>query len=146
MADSSCWLQCQADDVVFLFLIYDIISDMGILGISICTKNGANFEIRSVLKIKSKGIIKKSVKPWNSDGGHETRFYGFRSRLEVQRSRSRSRLLYRDYKTWKKKKMKKRHEKSTQLAVDSHIPSEKNDVFRVEKYLTRKILGLGLGF
>ena len=26
-----------------------------------------------------------------------------------------------------------------------NIPSKKNDVFHVEKYLTRKILGLGLG-
>ena len=48
------------------------------------------------------------------------------------------------------------HEKSTRSAVDSNIPSEnmmfscrkifpvKNYVFAVEKYLTRKILGLGL--
>ena len=49
---------------------------------------------------------------------------------------------------------KERHEKSTQSAVDSHIPSEKMmffvltnipSEFCVIKYLTRKILGLGLG-
>ena len=90
-----------------------------------------------------------------------SRLVSFRSRLglEVQRSRSRSRLLYWDHKTWKKKKKKKkkrkekRHEKSTQSAVDPQWKYDvflvekysqwKNDVFRVEKYLTRKILGLG---
>ena len=85
----------------------------------------------------------------------ETWFYGSRlglvtqrSRsclgLEVQRSRSRKRLLYRDHKTWKKNQIKKEAWKKHLVGGRFPYPQWKNDVFRVEKYLTRKILGLGL--
>ena len=44
--------------------------------------------------------------------------------LKVQRSRSRLRLLYRDHKSWRRKKWKWKYEKSTRSAVVSNITSE----------------------
>ena len=68
--------------------------------------------------------------------------------LEVQRSRSRSRGDYsietKGPEFERRKKWKKRHEKNHSVDGRFPYPSEKNDVFRVEKYLKRKILGLGL--
>ena len=46
----------------------------------------------------------------------------------------------------KKTKMKIEAWKKHSIGGRFYYPRWKNDVFRVEKYLTRKILGLGLGF
>ena len=61
---------------------------------------------------------------------------------EVQRSRSRSRLFYRDLKGGNENRVIKKHSVGGRLQYPSWI----NYVFRVEKYSTIQIFGLGLGF
>ena len=77
-------------------------------------------------------------------------FMGFglisqRSRSCPAVQRSRSRLLYRDHKTWRYFFILNRGIKKHSIGSRFQYLQWKKDVFCVEKYLTRKIIGLGLG-